>query len=329
MKNKTIKNKQPRLFAPKYWGSWLLAGLLWLLVRVLPYHWLMSLGSGLGRLMEKLMPYRSLVAKTNIRLCFENSDKDWQTIYQRYVRSLGKGVFEMAMAWFLPPNHFADKVTHVGYEAAEKALADGRGILFLGVHTTGLDFGAPLLNSRYPTLPMYKAARNPVLDYLIVRSRLRNCPGVIEQDNLREVFRRLKKGDCIWYGCDQDFGRWSKSVFAPFFGVSAWTLPYYAKIAEKTQAAVIPVAGFRDDKSGRFIVKYLPEIPVNNVGEKAAAIAMNQAIEQIITGYEDQYYWVHRRFKTRPDGQADVYPPKPSHLRRQRREAKKAQKEKQ
>lgn len=322
--NSTNKERQfsAALLAPKYWGSWLLAGLLWFLVNVLPYTWLMRLGAGLGRLMEKLMPYRSLVAKTNIRLCFENSHKDWKVIYQRYVTSLGKGVFEMSMGWFLAPNHFADKVQHVDYEDADQALAAGRGILFLGVHTTGLDFGAPLLNNRYPVYFMYKAARNAVLDYIIRRGRLRNCPGVIEQANLREVLARLKKGQCVWYGSDQDFGTNSGSVFVPFFTVQTLTLPYYARIAKKTGAAVIPVVGFRDEKNGQFIVKYLPEIVVDNMTEEQAATAMNLAIEQLLDGYEDQYYWVHRRFKTRPKGDKAVYPPKPSHLRRQRREAK-------
>ncbi len=332
MKKIAIKSTKipTSLFAPKYWGSWFVAGLLFLLVKILPYSWLMRLGAGLGLLMEKLMPYRSLVAKTNIRLCFENTDKDWRAIYHCYIKSLGKGIFEMAMGWFLAPNHFVDKVIHSGYEDVDKALAEGRGILFLGVHTTGLDFGAPLLNNRYPVYFMYKAARNPVLDYIIRRGRLRNSPGVILQDNMREMLMRLKKGECVWYGCDQDFGHWTKSVFAPFFGVQAFTLPYYAKIAQKTGAAVIPVAGFRDEKTGRFVVKYLPEIKVDNLTDEHAARAMNAAIEQMLDGYEDQYYWVHRRFKTRPKGEPDIYPIKPSHIRRQRREAKqRAKQEKQ
>lgn len=312
---------------PKYWGSWLVAACLFLLVKLLPYAWLMSLGNGLGLLMEKLMPYRLLVAATNLRLCFaHHTDKDWQPIYRQHVRSVGKGVFEMAMAWFLPPNHFTQRARHEGYEDVDKALAAGRGILFLGVHTTGMDFGAPLLNSRYPTSPMYKAARNPVLDSIIVRSRLRNCPDAVEHTNMREIIAKLKRGECIWYGCDQDFGHGTKSVFAPFFGVSALTLPYYAKIAHKTGAAVIPMAGFRDEAKGQFVVRYLPEIDVEGLSEVAAATAMNQAIEQLIDGYEDQYYWVHRRFKTRPEGEADVYPPKPSHIRRQKRTEKQAQK---
>lgn len=321
-----MKSKLPKeLLYPKYWLSWLVAGILYVFVKCLPYRVLMGLGGALGRVMEKLMPYRLLVSQTNIRLCF--AGEDWQGIYRRHVGSLGKGVFEMAMGWFLSPNHFAGRVKHIGYEDADKALAAGRGVLFLGAHTTGLDFGAPLLNNRYPVYFMYQKAKNAVLDYIIKRGRLRNCPGVIERDNLREVMTRLKKGECVWYGSDQDFGDNAKSVFAPFYGVSAYTLPYYAKIAQKTGAAVIPVAGFRDEASGQFVVRYLPEITVETLSEQQAALIMNQNIEKLLAGYEDQYYWVHRRFKTRPEGEDAVYPPKPSHVRRAQKAAKKAAKD--
>ncbi len=321
MKTLSTEKCPKGLLHPKHWASWLFAGLLYVLVSILPYRVLMALGAGVGRVMEKLMPYRMLVAKTNIRLCF--AERDWQNIYRKHVRSLGKGVFEMAMGWFLPPHHFDGRVQHIGYEDADKALSEGRGVLFLGLHTTGLDFGAPLLNNRYPVYFMYRPAKNAVLDYIIRRGRLRNCPGVIEHHRLREVFAKLKKGECVWYGSDQDFGDNAQSVFVPFFGIPAYTLPYYAKIAQKTGAAVIPVAGFRDEQSGRFIVRYLPEIVVDNLSETQAAQIMNQRFEHLLDGYEDQYYWVHRRFKTRPEGEAAVYPQKPSHIRRDRHRDKK------
>ncbi|MBS9782068.1 MAG: lysophospholipid acyltransferase family protein [Gammaproteobacteria bacterium] len=326
--NKAKKEFPKSLLAPKYWGGWLVAGILFLLVKIVPYRWLMRFGAKLGWLFVKLMPYRCLVAETNIRLCFENTDKDWQTIYQNHLKSLGKGFFEMSMAWFLPSSYFTDKVVHIGHEDVDKALKSGRGVMFLGMHTTGLDFGSPLLNNRYPTYFMYQPARNLLFNHIIVRGRLRHCTGLIEQDNMRELLMRLKKGDCVWYGCDQDFGRRTKSVFAPFFGVQTFTLPYYAKIAKKTGAAVIPVVGLRDDKTGQFIVKYLPEISVDNLTDEQAAQQMNHAIEQMLDGYEDQYYWVHRRFKTRPKGESDIYPIKPSHLRRQQREAKRLARQK-
>ncbi len=297
-----------QLLHPRHWPSWLGFGLLFLLVRLTPYPVLMSLGSGLGRVMETFMPYRLLVSKTNIQLCF--ADRDWQAIYRRHVTSLGKGIFEMAMGWFLRLDNFQSRVDHVGEAVVEQAKADGKGILFLGIHTTNLDFCAPLLSQRHPVSPMYQKAKNPVLDYLITRARLRHCPTVIERKNMRAMLMRLKQSEAIWYGCDQDFGRNAKSVFVPFFGVEAYTLPSYAKLAEKTGAVVIPVAGFRDDDTGRYIVRYLPAIDVVGMSEAQAARAMNAAIEQLIDGYEDQYYWVHRRFKTRPEGEPAFYPPK-------------------
>ncbi len=298
------------LYHPKHWGSWLLAFWLFLLVNLLPYRALMALGALLGRVMEKLMPYRLLISKTNIRLCF--ATRDWQAIYRRHVTSLGKGVFEMAMAWFLWRDNFQVRVEHEGEDAVLQAKAAGKGILFLGIHTTNLDFCAPLLSQRHPVSLMYQKAKNPVFDYLITRARLRHCLGVIDRKNMRDLLIRLKNGEAVWYGCDQDFGSNAKSVFTPFFGVSAYTLPSYAKLAQKTGAVVIPVAGFRNDDTGSYTLRYLPAIDVIGMDETQAALAMNQGIERLIAGYEDQYYWVHRRFKTRPAGEAAVYPPKPS-----------------
>lgn len=319
-----MQTKLPKmLLHPKHWAMWFFAGVLYLLVKCLPYSWLMRTGAVVGRAMEKLMPYRFLVAKTNIRLCF--SGRDWQSIYSRHVTSIGKGVFEMAMAWFLPVGHFKGRVNYVGYENVDAALTSGRGVLFLGMHSTGLDFNVGL--NRYPGYLMYKPVRNAVMDFIIKRSRLRHCLGVIEQQNLREVVKRLNEGSCVWYGSDQDFGHWSKSVFAPFYGVSAYTLPYYAKIAQRTHAAVIPMAGFRDEENNCFTIRYLPEISVQGLSDEQAAIAMNQAIEQLLVDFEDQYYWIHRRFKTRPAGEAPLYPKKPSHIRRDKRAAAKAKKE--
>lgn len=307
------------LLHPKYWFSWLVAALGYGLVKILPYTWLMQLGKGLGRIMAKLMRERMLVAKTNIHLCFAHGEKDWRTIYDEHIDSLGKGVFEMAMAWFLSPHYFLHRVRHVGYEGVDRAIAEGRGVLFLGVHTTGLDFGAPLLNNRYKTHVTYKKSKNAVLDCVMSRGRLRNTAGVIEHSNIRAILTKLKAGECVWYGCDQDFSSFARCVFAPFYGVAAYTLPYYARLAEKTGAAVIPVAGFRDQANGCFTARYLPEIKVEGMNDKQAAYVMNQAIEQLLDGFEDQYYWVHRRFKTRPNGEAPVYAKKASHTRRERK----------
>ena len=78
------------------------------------------------------------------------------------------------MGWFLSLDDLQDKVLHIGSENVDKALAKGKGVLFLGFHTTGLDFGLPLLNTKYPTPLMYKKSHNPFRDFIIFLSRLRN-----------------------------------------------------------------------------------------------------------------------------------------------------------
>lgn len=234
---------------------------------------------------------------------------------------MSRAVFEVAMSLFLPAKDFVVHSRHTGYEGVDKALAEGRGVLFLGVHTTSIGFGTQLITNRYPTYFMYHKAKNAVLDYMITRGRLKNCLGEIEHTRLREIFAKLKAGKCVWYGSDRDFGDKGAgaSVFAPFYQMQAYTLSYYAKIAQKTGAAVIPVAGFYDNDSGQFIIRYLPEIVTDGLSDIEAASAMNKSIEQLLDGYEEQYYWIHRRFKTRPEGEPAVYPKKPREIRREKK----------
>ncbi|MPV86048.1 LpxL/LpxP family acyltransferase [Ostreibacterium oceani] len=325
-----------KLLHPKHWGSWLAVGILWLLVRVLPYHGLMAIGSGLGRLMKITMPYRMLVVKTNLEHCFSQSSLNTTDLFNQHVDALGKGIFEMAMGWFLPAERFAHKIHFVDDYHVSNALKENRGVLLLGMHTTHIDFGAPMVTLKFPTYFMYRKMKNPVLDYIVSRRRILHSQGAIEQSNMRALITQLQAGQCVWYAADQDFGSRAPAVFAPFFGVDAYTLPLYAKIARKTNAAVIPVAGFRNAQTGQYEIRFLPEIPTDKlIDEAVAANAMNQAIETLLTGFEAQYYWVHRRFKTRPTGESAFYPRKPSHIRgdkkalkAQHAEQKKAKKEK-
>lgn len=278
------------------------------LLTLLPYQVILRLGAWLGRWLQKRQFRRLRIAKTNIEHAFKHLPDHGQQLYQAHIDALGKGLFEMAMGWFWSKRRFAKMpIHHEGYEYVDAALARGQGVLFLGLHTTGLDFGAPLLANRYPVYYMYRKADNPILDAVIRRGRTRHCPGVIEQNNMRAMLKHLNAGEMVWYGSDQDFGANSKSVFVPFFDTLAFTLPHYAKIAEKTGAAVIPVAGFRDEANKRFIVRYLAPIDTQNMNEEQAATAMNQALEQLLKGFEAQYYWIHRRYKTRPKGESNFY----------------------
>ena len=141
----------------------------------------------------------------------------------------------------------------------------------------------------------------------MTQARQRNFGSVIERDNVRGVIRRLKKGGVVWYGPDQDYGR-QHSIFADFFGVEAATLTATARIIRMTGSPVIIFSHYRDLATERYQI-YLQKLEKNYpTGDNIAdGTKINQIIEDAVKKAPEQYWWLHRRFKTRPQGQARLY----------------------
>ena len=154
---------------------------------------------------------------------------------------------------------------------------------------------------------MYRANENPLLETLMTRGRMKNYPSAVERNDIRGVLQSLKKGHIIWYGADQDYGR-AHSVFVPFFGVQAATITATSRFAKISGAAVVPVRYYRradDNHYDLFLSEPLTDFPTDDV--YADALRVNQFVEDAIKPHPEQYWWVHRRFKTRPDGEEDLY----------------------
>lgn len=306
-----------QLLHPKYWFSWLVAGLLFITVNILNQPLRLALGRFLSYFLKYFIAYRLVVAKTNINHCF-SQDKA-SKIYLAHQLALGKGLIEMSMGWFLPRHRFTGLTLHEGSEYVTQAINEKRGVILLSMHSTGLDLTPAFITQKFTALGMYRPLKNPVFDYLIYKARARYATQMITQGDIRTMIKSLQNGEIVWYAADQDFGRKAKSVFAPFFGQAAYTLPLYRKLAEKTNAAVIPMSVVYDKKLKKYRTRYYPEITSSDFDtDEKAATTMNQTIEMMLDGYEEQYYWVHRRFKTRPKGEANIYPPRPRKRRRHR-----------
>lgn len=305
-----MDKKLSQLLHPKYWPSWLAAGFLFVLVNILPQSLRLQLGRFISKLLPRFLTYRLTVAKTNIEHCF--SENQAKQIFSAHQSALGRGLIEMSMGWFLPKYRFNGLSTHEGIEHVEKALAEKRGVILLSMHTTCLDLTSPFITQNFQALGMYRPLKNPVFDLLIYKARARYAIAMITQGDIRSMLKYLEDGQIVWYAADQDFGRKAKSVFAPFFGEQAYTLPLYRKLAERTNAAVIPMSIVYDHELKKYRTRYFAEIPAEQFdSDEKAANTMNQSIEMMLDGYEEQYYWVHRRFKTRPEGEAKIYPPRP------------------
>ena len=276
---------------------------------MLPYRLQMWLGRQLGHLSYYLMPKRRHIVKTNIRLCFPDMHTKQQ---QKYVKeafaSVGMSVFEIGLSWWGSNKTLMQLHKPSGMEHLDNALAKNHGVIILASHFTTLEIGGTFLAKHTNLLNIvYKRTHNPLFQWFVHHKRSANNAKLIKHTRVRDMIRALKKGEIIWYSPDQDFGE-KDSVFAPFMGVETCTLTSTQRLAKITGAPVVPFYVERLANNNGYAFHFSPAIKNFPSGDDIAdSTAINQAIEQQIKETPAQYLWGHRRFKTRPPEQPDVY----------------------
>lgn len=294
-------------FLPNYWLTWLALGLLFFVAQ-LPLKINLILGKWLGQLLYRLVPSRRRIAETNLRLCFPELDDAARTaMAYQVVLSCGISIFESAMSLWGPSTRLRNNFTIKGVEHLDAARAQGKGVILLGCHMTTMDICGRMLafHSKFDLL--YRQDPNKLMAYMLVKARERfNGESIITVET-RKMIRHLQQGRIVWYAPDQDYGI-DHSVFAPFFGIPAATVTGTSRFARLGKAEVITFFHHRDEK-GHYHIELgapLTNFPSDNI--QADCERINGIIEQIILRQPNQYLWVHRRFKTRPEGEPNFYP---------------------
>jgi KDO2-lipid IV(A) lauroyltransferase len=294
---------------PRFWLLWLGLGLLWLLVQ-LPYAALLRLGRVLGALMYRVAGSRRRIARRNLELCFPALDEAArERLLKDNFASTGIAFFEMAMSWWWPRARL-QRLAHIeGLEHLQAAQAEGRGVILMALHFTTLEIGAALLGQRHTIDGMYREHKNPLFDYIQRRGRERHNldASAIEREDVRGMLKVLRAGCAIWYAPDQDYGR-KQSLFVPLFGIPAATVTATTKFARLGRALVLPFTQERlADGSGYRLVIHPPLADFPGESEEADCLRINRWVEQVVSATPEQYLWAHRRFKTRPEGEASLY----------------------
>jgi len=285
--------------------SYILVGFLWLL-HWLPLPILRALGGSLGRLFYVFAHERRKVVLTNLRLCFpDRSDAERVAMARRHFIVFAQAFLDRTLGWWASKERLERIIRIRGVENLSDP--EGRPIILLSPHFVGLDAGATRISMYVPGCTVYSRQKNQVLDKLLYDGRGRFADTVMlsRKDGMRKIIKAMKDGYRFYYLPDMDFGR-KESIFVPFFGVQAATIPALSRLVRLTGARV--VACITRQVPDGYEVEVMPAWD-NFPGESVEADTefMNRFIESQVLRMPEQYYWVHKRFKTRPPGEQRFY----------------------
>ncbi len=295
------------LLKPRYWPLWIGIGLLWSLTR-LPHSGQLAVGRQLGRFAYRLASRRHRIADINLKLCFPKlNDTQRHKLLQQHFESLGMGLLEMLSAWWLPETRLKSLGKIQGLDHLYTALKQGKGVILLSAHFTSLEIGLRFLLMHVAVHITYRPHENPLVEYFMKKNRESRAEKAISRDAVRDMLRTLKQNKPLWIATDQNFGH-KNSVFADFFGIPAATNIAISRLAQVSGAAIVPFFTQRLEKNQGY--KIILQAPLENFpsgDNKQDALRVNQLIETQVRQAPEQYLWVHRRFKDRPQGQERVY----------------------
>jgi Kdo2-lipid IVA lauroyltransferase/acyltransferase len=289
----------------KVFFSYILVGFLWLL-HWLPLPVLRALGYGLGRLLYVFGRERRRIALTNLRLCFPDLDEaERRALVRRHFIAFARAFLDRTLGWWASRERLERIIRIHGVEHLTDP--DGRPVIMLSPHFVGLDAGGTVVSMYVVGCSVFSRQKNPVLNKLLYDGRRRFNDAVLlsRQDGMRKIVKAMKDGHPFYYLPDMDFGR-KESIFVPFFGVQAATIPALSRMVRLTKARVVPVIT-RQVPDG-YEVEVMPpweNFPGDSV--EADTEFMNRFIEGQVLRMPEQYFWLHKRFKTRPLGEQGFY----------------------
>ena len=295
-----IPRLQTSLFTLRYLSTWIGMGLLYVLT-VTPIRLQLALGSMLGSILINFSPQRKKIAEINLRLCFsDKTDEEISKMLNETFKDLGRGLFETGIAWWRSDNFVDNLITKSNnLELLDK---ETEGVLILIKHSTHLELDVRIISRRLKIGGMYKIQKNGVMNYLMTRGRNNYVTGAVTNLQTKRGLVWLKKGLKFLYAADQDYGG-KVSDFVPFFGIKTATVKLPGELCEKGTRVLF--ANVMRVKSGYEIS--LEDLGINE-NKKDFLKKMNAYYEASILKTPTQYLWMHRRFKTRPEEEANIYP---------------------
>lgn len=287
--------------------DWIARGLVRLVAR-LPLSVIHRLGAGVGWAFSRWPNRQRRNALINIGLCLpELSHEEQRRLRDRNLAQFGKTYMEIGYLWLRPLEQVLGLVREVrGAELLRRS--EGKGLIVLSPHIGAWELAGLYLASHGPTAIFYKPQK--YLDDLILEARRRTGAELapITPKGIRVLVQALERGDQVGILPDQEPKADKGAVFAPLFGVPAFTMLLVNRLARRTGAPVIFLFAERLPESRGFRIHCIraPE-GIDSADDVTAAAALNLGIEQCIRTCPEQYVWPYKRFRRRPDGAPKVY----------------------
>ena len=290
---------------PKFLLTWIL--ILFMRIGVfIPFKAQVIAGKAIGRMMFPLMPRFRSIAYSNISHCFpEKKQPQVERLVKRHFEAIGVSFFETANAYYGSDNKIKKLLTIKNEHFFKDALKEEGGIILLCSHFMPLMLGSRALLIKHTIANIYRPQNNTLFDSAMVKGYKKNGAVMIKSTDTRSIIKAINNSLPIWYAPDQDLGK-NNSVFAPFFGIQTATASATARLAKNNNTRVIPYSFIRT--SNGYLMSF--EKPISNYPSNDPihdATVINQILEKQINHSPEQYLWIHRRFKTRPNDEKNFY----------------------
>ena len=283
-------------------GLWVLRGLGYL-----PLSWLRALGAGLGALLMVVIPSRRRVVQTNLRVCFPHlSEAERDALTRQTFVYFAQAWLDRSWLWHRSAACIQSRVQLSGEVAV---LSDATPTVLFAPHFMGLDVGWTALTMNLPLhfTTIFTPQSNAAVDAWVAQGRQRFGQVRLfrREDGVKPIVSALRQHELLYLLPDMNFGP-SESIFVPFYGQPAATVPSLSRFAKLGRARVVPVIT-RMTASGYEVVVHPAwhDFPTDDA--EADTATMNQRLEVLINTMPAQYFWVHKRFKTRPPGAPELY----------------------
>lgn len=294
----------------EYWIVW-----LWVkTVGLLPRPLARAKGIALGLIVYLLFGRMRSVGMRNLALAFpEKSRGERRRILRGEYVSLGRQLAEVCLFPRYTRENVSQVVVYEGFENYERAFARRKGVLFLTGHLGAWELSAFAHSLQgHPLSIVMRSLDNERVDRLIQGYRTMHGNRTVDKDDfVRGLLAAMRAGEVVGILMDTNMTP-PQGVFVDFFGIPAYTASGLARIALRTDAAVVPGFTLWDSKLRKYILRFEPAVELIRTGDDQQDIVVNTAkftkiIEDYVRRYPDQWLWLHRRWKTRPEGEPSLY----------------------